>query len=195
MSTLGIVSQPGRSRKDRFERISDRAGAPGRFNGRSRVTGLDKGVRPIDWTRCPSIGRCLPLKFVLYRDRRLSGRADPGQAGFAPSSARGEPTAPLPDPLGGAGPPASAQPPAPGGSGFEAAAVLQPTAFVQVLRPDLVDHDLVSAGTGGVLPPQAPGRGTRVGGKPCDALGDLAGDTAVQLAPARVPLVVVEREE
>ena len=56
MSTFGIVSQPGRSRKDRFERISDRAGAPGRFNGRSRVTGLDKrgqthrlDTMSIDW--------------------------------------------------------------------------------------------------------------------------------------------------
>src|SRR5262249_13137566 len=117
-----------------------------------------------------------------------AGKADPGQAGFAPSSARGGVGAAPPDPLGGAGPPASAPPPAPGGSGFEAAAVLPPPALVQVLRPDLVDHDLISAGTGGVLPPQAPGRGAGAGRKPCDAFGQFAGDGAVQLTAARVPL-------
>jgi hypothetical protein len=122
-------------------------------------------------------------------------RAGPGQAGFAPSSAGGSRGAPLPGPLRGARPPAPAQLPAPGGSGVEAAAVLPPSALIQVLRHDLVDHDLVSDGAGGVLLPQAFGRGAGVGRKPREAFGQLVGDGAEQLTPVRAPLVVFERQK
>ena len=65
--------------------------------------------------------------------------------------------------------------------------------FVQVLRHDLGDHDLVSAGTGGIFPPQATGRGAAGGRKSCEAFGQLAGEGAEQFAPVRVLLVVFER--
>jgi hypothetical protein len=79
MSTLGIVSQPGRSRKDRFERISDRAGAPGRFNGRSRVTGLDKRVVAVHRSRVTTV------QIRIEPQKSSSGASvDPTEARNAP---------------------------------------------------------------------------------------------------------------